>query len=73
MRRSTGQGSVPLRTMGIASVSGSISNTTPTSQISFWLPRAELNSVEEGHMEQFSTTIGSTAVTIHEVPSVENT
>lgn len=64
---------MPLSNIGVASVSGSIANLNPTSENSFRLPRVELNSVEENHIEQFSTTSGSTAVTIHDVPSLENT
>lgn len=73
MTQTTGQRSVPLSTMGVASVSGGLNNYNLTSGTSFRLPRAELSSVEENHIEQFSTTSGSIAVTIHDIRSVENT
>lgn len=73
MSQSTGRSSMPLSHVGIASVSGSIANSNPNSENSFQLPRAELNSVEENRIEQFSITSGSTAVTIHDIPSLENT
>uniref|UniRef100_A0A3P9B7P3 Si:dkey-221l4.10 n=1 Tax=Maylandia zebra TaxID=106582 RepID=A0A3P9B7P3_9CICH len=59
--------------MGISSVSGSITNSNPASESSFRLPRAELTSAEGNQVEQFSTNSGSTVVTIHENPSIENT
>nr|XP_046269799.1 noncompact myelin-associated protein isoform X2 [Scatophagus argus] len=71
--QSTGQTNMPLSAMGVASVSGSIANSDPASENSFQLPRVELNSMEENRMERFSTTSGSTAVTIHDIPSMENT
>ncbi|KAM9340948.1 noncompact myelin-associated protein [Symphorus nematophorus] len=73
MSQSTVQSSMPLSPVGVSSVSGSITNSNPASENGFRLPRAELNSVEENHIEQFSTNSGSTAVTIHDVPSLENT
>lgn len=72
-RQQRTQSSVPLNTMGITSVSSSIANLSPVSESSFRLPRVELNSVEENHTEQFSTTSGSTAVTMHDIPSMANT
>ncbi|XP_076605462.1 noncompact myelin-associated protein [Chaetodon auriga] len=73
MSQSTVQSSMPLSTMGVNSVSGSIPSSNPAADNGFRLPRVELNSVEENHIEQFSTTSGSTAVTIHDTPSLENT
>ncbi|XP_070777211.1 noncompact myelin-associated protein [Enoplosus armatus] len=67
MSQSTIQSSMPLNTMGVSSVSGSVTNSNPTSD------RVELNSVEGNHIEQFSTTSGSTAITIHDAPSSGNT
>ncbi|XP_070835880.1 noncompact myelin-associated protein [Chaetodon trifascialis] len=73
MSQSTVQSSMPLSTMGVTSVSGSVPNSNPAADNGVRLPRVELNSVEENHIEQFSTTSGSTAVTIHDTPSLENT
>ncbi|XP_049917196.1 noncompact myelin-associated protein [Epinephelus moara] len=73
MSQSTVQSSMPLSTMGINSVSGSISNSNPASENGFQLPRAELTSSEANLIEQSSTTSDSTAITIHSAPSVENT
>lgn len=68
-----GQSGVPLTHQGISTVSGGISDSNPASEVSFRLPRAELSSTEENLPEEFSTTSGSTAATVHEAPSVENT
>lgn len=76
MSQSTVNGSVPLTSIGISSVSGSIINSNPPSENGFQLPRAELSSVEGNHNEQFSTTSDfseSTVVTIHDTPSPMNT
>ncbi|XP_063356248.1 noncompact myelin-associated protein [Pelmatolapia mariae] len=73
MSQSTVQGNLPLTPVGISSVSGSITNSNPPSESSFRLPRAELTSAEGNQVEQFSTNSGSTVVTIHENPSIENT
>lgn len=71
--QSTVQSNMPLSTMGVNSVSGSITNSTPASENGFQLPRIELNSVEGNNIEQFSTTSGSSVVTIRDTPSSENT
>ncbi|XP_042357149.1 noncompact myelin-associated protein [Plectropomus leopardus] len=73
MSQSTVQSSMPLSTMGVNSVSGSISNSNPTSENSFQLPTTELNATEENFIEQSSTISESTAITIHSSPSIENT
>ncbi|MEQ2204389.1 hypothetical protein XENOCAPTIV_012560, partial [Xenoophorus captivus] len=76
MSQSTVNGSVPLNSMGVNSVSSSIINSNSASENGFQLPRVELSSAERNHMEQFSTTsdyIESTVVTIHETPSQINT
>lgn len=73
MSQSTVQGNMPLSTMGVSSVSGSIANSNEASENGFQVPRTELSSVGENHIEQFSTTSGSTVVTIHDAPSLENT
>lgn len=70
---------MPLNTTGIASVSGSIpSPSHPALENSFRFPRVELNTVGENRTEQplapaFNTSSRSTAVTIHDIPSMENT
>ncbi|XP_013870735.1 noncompact myelin-associated protein [Austrofundulus limnaeus] len=67
--QSTVQGSMPLNPVG--SLSGSITNSNPTSEA-----RVELSSAEGNHLEQFSTTSdysGSTVVTIHDTPLSGNT
>ncbi|KAM4540813.1 noncompact myelin-associated protein [Fundulus diaphanus] len=76
MSRSTVNGSMPLSTLGVNSVSGSMVNSNPPSEAGFQLPRAELGMTEGNHMEQFSTTSDyseSTVVTIHDTPSPLNT
>ncbi|TMS21078.1 noncompact myelin-associated protein [Larimichthys crocea] len=73
MSQSTFQSNMPLSPMGVSSVSGSMANSNPALENGFRLPRVELNSVEENHIEQSSTNSGSTAVTIHDLPSLENT
>lgn len=73
MRPSLGQSNVPMNDLWIPSVSGAMGNSNPAFESTFHLPRAELSSVEENRLEQFSTNSGSTAVTIHDVPPLENT
>lgn len=73
MRPSLGQSNVPTSDLWIPSVSGGMGNSNPAFENTFQLPRAELSSVEENHLEQFSTNSESTAVTIHDVAPVENT
>lgn len=46
--------------------------SNPPSESGFRLPRVELSSVDE-NIEQFSATSGSTLVTIHDMPDMENT
>uniref|UniRef100_A0A3B5B9R6 Non-compact myelin associated protein n=1 Tax=Stegastes partitus TaxID=144197 RepID=A0A3B5B9R6_9TELE len=66
MSQSTVHSNMPLTPVGVSSVSGSMTNSNPASENGFQLPRAELSSVEGNHIEQFSTTSGSTVVTIHD-------
>ncbi|XP_029316801.1 noncompact myelin-associated protein [Cottoperca gobio] len=73
MSQSTVQSSMPLNTIGVNSVSGSILNSNPASENSFQLPRAALNSAEGNHIEQSSTISDSTVITIHDSPSIGNT
>ncbi|KAM4723693.1 noncompact myelin-associated protein [Anableps anableps] len=75
--QSTVNGSVPLSSMGVSSVSGSIINLNPASENGFQLPRAELSNAEGNHIEHFISTTSdyseSTVVTIHDTPSPLNT
>ncbi|XP_037602765.1 noncompact myelin-associated protein [Sebastes umbrosus] len=64
---------MPLTPVGVTSVSGNLFSLNPASENGFQLPRAELSSAEGSQIEQFSTTSGSTAITIHDSPSIENT
>lgn len=73
MRPSVGQSNVPMNDLWVPSVSGGMGNSNPAFENTVQLPRAELSSVEENRLEQFSTNSGSTAVTIHDVPPLENT
>ncbi|XP_034531722.1 noncompact myelin-associated protein [Notolabrus celidotus] len=73
LSQSTLQSSIPMSPIGVNSVTGSIPSSSPVPDNGFRLPRAELSSLEENHIEQNSTNSGSTAVTIHETPSLENT
>ncbi|KAF7658728.1 hypothetical protein LDENG_00008610 [Lucifuga dentata] len=73
MSSSVMQSSMPMGTLAVNTVSSSISNSNSPSENGFSLPRVELNSVEGNHIEQFSTTSGSTVVTIHDSPLGGNT
>ncbi|XP_028995558.1 noncompact myelin-associated protein [Betta splendens] len=70
--QSTVQGSVPLNTMGVHSVSENITGPAPASENE---PRlgTEMNSAEGNRAEQFSTASGSSVVTIHDTAASENT
>ncbi|XP_047467605.1 noncompact myelin-associated protein [Mugil cephalus] len=72
LSQSTIQTGLPLDTVPISSVSGSISYSNPASENNFQMPGMELSSVEGNHIEQFSTTSDSTVVTIHNAPSLGN-
>nr|XP_020446404.1 noncompact myelin-associated protein [Monopterus albus] len=73
LSQSTGQSSMPLSTMGVHSVTNSIDNSNPASEISFQVPTVESNGIEGNHIEQFSTISDSTVVTVHDTPSIGNT
>lgn len=73
MRPSVGQSNVPMNDLWVPSVSGGMGNSNPAFENTVQLPRAELSSVEVNRLEQFSTNSGSTVVTIHDVPPLENT
>lgn len=73
MSQSTSQSVLPLTPMGLNSVSSSITDLNPASESGFRLPRAEISSIDGNHIEESSTHSGSTAVTIHEHPSIGNT
>lgn len=61
--------------LGPSSANGSImqSNSNTPSENGFRIPRVDLSNMEQINGEHFSTTSGSTVVTIHDVPSVDNT
>ncbi|XP_071384218.1 noncompact myelin-associated protein [Centroberyx affinis] len=73
MSSSTVQSGMPLSNLGVSSVSGSIAHSNTASENGFRLPRVELNSTDTNNIEQFSTTSGSTVVTVHDAPSLGNT
>ncbi|KAL7873664.1 hypothetical protein AOLI_G00127350 [Acnodon oligacanthus] len=52
---------------------GSFVQSTASSENGFHIPRVDLTSVDQNPIEQFSTTSGSTVVTIHDTPPVEDT
>nr|XP_057947352.1 noncompact myelin-associated protein [Doryrhamphus excisus] len=57
---------MPMDTIGVSSVSGSLPNSNPTSETSLHLPMAQLSSARGNHIGLFSTNGGSTVVTIHD-------
>ncbi|KAM9708006.1 noncompact myelin-associated protein isoform 1-T2 [Menidia menidia] len=63
LSQSTTQSNLPLNDVRVSSVSGSLINSSPASEIAFQLPREEQSSVDR--VEQFSTNSESTVVTIH--------
>ncbi|KAF3844969.1 hypothetical protein F7725_008132 [Dissostichus mawsoni] len=67
------QSNMPLSTLGVNSVSGSVFNSNPASENNFQLPRTELNSAEGNHIEQSSSISDSTVITIHDTPSIGDT
>ncbi|KAM4625572.1 noncompact myelin-associated protein isoform 1-T2 [Polymixia lowei] len=70
MSSSTVQSNMPMSNLGVNSVSGSIPHSNSVLENGFRLPRVELNGTERHNAEQFSTTSGSTTVTIHDAPSL---
>ncbi|XP_051503201.1 noncompact myelin-associated protein [Myxocyprinus asiaticus] len=58
--------------MGANSISGSVQSTTFLEN-GFRIPRVDLGNMERSNGEHFSTNSGSTIVTIHDMPSVDNT
>ncbi|KAK7142291.1 hypothetical protein R3I94_011842 [Phoxinus phoxinus] len=59
--------------VGANSVSGSFAQSNASLDNGFRIPRVELGNVERSNGEHFSTNSGSTIVTIHDMPSVDNT
>ncbi|XP_056623347.1 noncompact myelin-associated protein [Triplophysa dalaica] len=61
--------------MGPGSANGSImqSNSNTPSENGFRIPRVNLSNMNPSNGEQFSTTSGSTIVTIHDMPPMDNT
>lgn len=58
-----------------SSVNGSFthSNSNAPSESEFRIPRVNLGNMDQSNGEHFSNTSGSTIVTIHDVPTVDNT
>ncbi|XP_066502924.1 noncompact myelin-associated protein [Hoplias malabaricus] len=52
---------------------GSIIQSAASSENGFHIPRVDMGNIDQIPIEQSSTTSGSTLVTIHDTPSVENT
>ncbi|KAI1895091.1 hypothetical protein AGOR_G00102720 [Albula goreensis] len=69
----TVQTSLPMGQLGANSISGSFAPSRSATENGFRLPRAEYSSQDQGNGEQYSTASGSTVVTIHGPPSIENT
>ncbi|XP_034015588.1 noncompact myelin-associated protein [Thalassophryne amazonica] len=67
--QTTGQSNLPLSSLGIVSVSSSITDSIPDSGTGVPIPRGEENNMETN---QFDTTSGSSVVTVHSIP-VDNT
>ncbi|XDV43277.1 hypothetical protein PO909_011784 [Leuciscus waleckii] len=59
--------------VGANSVSGSFAQSNASSDNGFRIPRVELGNMERSNGEHLSTNSGSTIVTIHDMPSVDNT
>ncbi|XP_036397372.1 noncompact myelin-associated protein [Megalops cyprinoides] len=70
---STVQTNTAMGNVGASSVSGSFAYSRGGAENGFQLPRVEMSSLEQNNLEQYSTTSGSTVVTIHGAPSLENT
>ncbi|KAI4803730.1 hypothetical protein KUCAC02_025379 [Chaenocephalus aceratus] len=73
LSQSTVQSNMPLSTLGVNSVSGSVFNSNPASENNVQLPRMEQNSAEGNHIEQSSSISDSTVITIHDTPSIGDT
>ncbi|KAI2654378.1 hypothetical protein H4Q32_011088 [Labeo rohita] len=59
--------------VGASSVSGSFVQSNTPSENGYRIPRVDLANMDRSNGEHFSTNSGSTIVTIHEMPSVDNT
>ncbi|XP_056094866.1 noncompact myelin-associated protein [Rhinichthys klamathensis goyatoka] len=64
---------MPMSNVGANSLSGSFAQSNASSDNGFRIPRVELGNVERSNGEHFSTNSGSTIVTIHDMPSIDNT
>ncbi|XP_062379532.1 noncompact myelin-associated protein [Sardina pilchardus] len=67
------QTNINMSHLGPSSVSGSFVQSPGPSENGFRLPRVDLASVDHNNMDQQSTASGSTVVTVHDAPSIENT
>lgn len=85
MSSSTVQTSIPMGNMGLNSISGSLAVPNRPSENGFRIPRVDLRNLDANipesldnidsvnNAERFSTTSGSTVITIHDTPSLGNT
>lgn len=70
---STTQTNMRMSHLGPSSVSGTFVQSPVPSEDSFRIPRVDLANVDHNSVEQQSTASGSTVVTVHDAPSIENT
>ncbi|XP_073683584.1 noncompact myelin-associated protein [Garra rufa] len=59
--------------VGANSISGSFPQSNASSENGYRIPRVDLANVDRSNGEHFSTNSGSTIVTIHDMPSIDNT
>ncbi|XP_043118761.1 noncompact myelin-associated protein [Puntigrus tetrazona] len=59
--------------VGASSGSGSFVQSNASSENGYRIPRVDLPNMDRSNGEHFSTNSGSTIVTIHDMPSVDNT
>ncbi|XP_056333154.1 noncompact myelin-associated protein [Danio aesculapii] len=64
---------LPMSNVGTSSASGSFIQSNASSENGFRIPRVDLGNIDHSNGEHFSTNSGSTIVTIHDMPSVDNT
>ncbi|XP_042562390.1 noncompact myelin-associated protein [Clupea harengus] len=70
---STTQVNMRMSHLAPSSVSGSFVLSSIPSENGFRLPRVDLANVDHNSLEQYSTASGSTVVSVHDAPSMENT
>lgn len=59
--------------VGVSSVTGSFVQSNASTENGYRIPRVDLANVDRSNGEHFSTNSGSSIVTIHDMPSVDNT